>query len=273
MSYYCIKTAGLAVILSVSQYFLVPVSSSFACGGILDALCNLQNGGLSPGNIQTQVQKAGQDVANALNELQAGAVTGPALQQAIVASRNTAINGAMPIPPDMRAQLTGYASEDSMNRVRYKIGDPGFVNLARLLEQEGLASAVTLIDVIIFRGPSEAADPALWAHELTHVDQYQAWGVQNFAVSYARDARSVENPAYDKQNGYWPWRQQEDSQASGAGAVVAQGLAYHAMGTSMVPAGWAGCLPGYGFVQVCTGQPNPADAQAGTWAVTAQSCQ
>jgi hypothetical protein len=273
MLYHSIKVASLAITLSVPQLFLLPVSSSFACGGVFDALCNLQNGGLSPGNIQTQVQKAGQDAANALNELQAGTVTGPAIEQAIIESHNTAINGAMSIPPDMRAQLTGYASEDSMNRVRYKIGDPGFLNLAHLLEQGGLASAVTLIDVIIFRGPQEAADPALWAHELTHVDQYQAWGVQNFAVSYARDARSVENPAYDKQNGYWPWRRQRESQANGDGTVVAQGLACHALGTSMVPAGWSGCMPGHGFVQVCTGQPNPADAQAGAWAVTGQPCQ
>lgn len=66
--------------------------------------------------------KAGQDVANAINELQAGVLTGPALEQAIIASHNTATNGAIPIPPQIRQQLTGYASEDLMNRVRYKIG-------------------------------------------------------------------------------------------------------------------------------------------------------
>lgn len=42
-------------------------------------------------------------------------------------------------------------AENSMNKVRYKIGDNGFANLAHLLEQGGVASAVTLIDVIVFR--------------------------------------------------------------------------------------------------------------------------
>lgn len=193
-------------------------TGAIACGGILDVACNLQNGGLSPGNIAKQtgkaagdvantVKKAGQDVANALNELQASVLSGPTLEAAIVNSRNTAVNGSMPVPPQMRQRLTGYASEDSLNRARYKIGDSGFVNLAHLLEQGGLASAVTLIDVIVFRGPSEAADPSIWAHELHHVDQYRDWGVHSFAVQYARNWRSVEDPAYAKGNSYWAWFQ------------------------------------------------------------------
>lgn len=206
---------------------------AFACGGIFDVACNLQHGGMSPDNIRRQAEKAaqdaaetarkaaqdtansaakaGQDVANAINELQASVLSGPALEQAIIASRDTAINGAMPIPPHIRQQLIGYVSEDSLNRARYKIGDNGFVNLARLLEQGGTASAVTLIDVIVFIGPSEAEDPALWAHELTHVEQYRDWGVHSFAVQYARNHGSVEDPAYAKGNGYWGWRQQNGS--------------------------------------------------------------
>lgn len=190
----------------LSIAFILAPQSAYACGGIFDVVCNLQHGGLSPGNIIDQTKIAGQDVANALNELQASTLTGPALEQAIISSHNTAINGSNPIPIQMRQQLAGYASEDSMNRVRYKIGDNGFANLAHLIEQGGGAAAVTLIDVIVFNGPSEANDPALWAHELTHVDQYQAWGVHSFAVSYTRNWQSVENSAYDKGNGYWNWR-------------------------------------------------------------------
>ena len=95
-----------------------------------------------------------------------------------------------------------------MNRVRYKIGDSGFFNLARLLEQGGAASAVTLINVVVFRGPTEADDPSIWAHELTHVDQYQSWGVHSFAVQYTRNWQRVENPAYAKGDGFWAWYQQ-----------------------------------------------------------------
>jgi hypothetical protein len=124
----------------------------------------------------------------------------------------------MPIPYNIRQQITGYASEDSMNRVRYKIGDSGFANLAHNLEQGGLATAVTLIDVIVFRGPSEAADPALWAHELVHVDQYRDWGAHSFAVQYVRNYHGVEDPAYAKQNGYAAWRQQHNASTNFGGA-------------------------------------------------------
>ncbi|WP_442755894.1 DUF4157 domain-containing protein [Methylocystis sp. JAN1] len=140
---------------------------------------------------------------------------GVPLEQWIIASHNSAVAGALPIPPGIRQALTGYASEDSMNRVRYKIGDNGFLNLARMIEQGGYADAVTLIDVVIFRGPSEAANPAIWAHELTHVDQYRDWGVHSFAIQYARDFNSVEAPAYAKGNGYAAWEQQNIRQQGG----------------------------------------------------------
>lgn len=207
---------------------IFPFAPALACGD-LDILCKQREGQLNlpiptprlPSidpecrgdlcrlgqNAANTTAKAVQDVGNAINELQASVLSGPTLEQAIIASRNTAINGSLPIPPNIRQQLTGYASEASMNRVRYKIGDNGFLNLARLLEQGGFASAVTLNDVIVFHGPSEAADPSIWAHELTHVDQY-ADGTHSFAVQYARNYRSIEDPAYAKGNGFWNWQQQ-----------------------------------------------------------------
>ena len=111
-----------------------------------------------------------------------------------------------------------------MNRVRYKIGDPGFLNVAHVIEQAGPATAVTLIDVVIFRGPTEALSPSLWAHELTHVDQYRDWGVHSFAIQYARDFGAVENPAYAKQNGYAAWMQQGGRNQVGLPPGPPQGL-------------------------------------------------
>jgi hypothetical protein len=146
-------------------------------------------------------------IGRPLNEA-AVTAAGRTLAQWIIASHNTAIGTAMPIPPYIRQKLTGYASEDSMNRVRYKIGDNGFANLANALEKGGYASAVTLIDVVVFRGPSEFQDLSTWAHELTHVDQYAQWGVNSFAVQYVRNFHSVEDPAYAKGNGYRAWAQQ-----------------------------------------------------------------
>jgi Domain of unknown function (DUF4157) len=125
----------------------------------------------------------------------------------------------MPIPPQIRQDLAGYATEDSMNRVRYKVGDNGFLNLARMIEQGGFASAVTLIDVIVFRGPSEANDRSVWAHELKHVDQYRDWGVHSFAIQYARDYNSVEGPAYAQGNGYRAWAQSHGISVTNIGSA------------------------------------------------------
>jgi hypothetical protein len=139
------------------------------------------------------------------------------LEQWIIQSHSTAANGAMPIPSKIRDALMGYASEDSMNKVRFKVGDAGVLNLAHVLEQGGFASAVTLIDVIVFRGPSEADDPSIWAHELVHVDQYSQWGVHSFAIQYARDYKSVEAPAHAKGDGYRAWADSEGTKRRATG--------------------------------------------------------
>lgn len=103
---------------------------------------------------------------------------GPALAAYIRQSRNDGINGARPIPQNLRAVLTGYVPEQTLDRARYKIQDNGALNLANLTLRMGIGhvTAITLDDLIVFRGPGEATDPTLWAHELFHVDQYRTWG-------------------------------------------------------------------------------------------------
>ena len=66
-----------------------------------------------PNSVINNPGQVPQGIANALNELQASALSGPALERAIIESRNTAINGSMPIPPLIRQKLTGYASQES----------------------------------------------------------------------------------------------------------------------------------------------------------------
>jgi len=61
-------------------------------------------------------------------------------------------------------------------------------------------NAVTLVDIIVFRSQDDALNNvALWAHELKHVQQYQQWGVGEFATRYTRDYNAVEAPAYEIQ--------------------------------------------------------------------------
>lgn len=150
--------------------------------------------------IDPRLRQGLRDIDRARLELQSSVFTGPALEQWLIRSRNDALHGAMPVPPHIRQGLMGWFSEDILGRARYKIGDGGALNLANNSIRIGTAEAVTLIDVIVFKGPSEAQDLSIWAHEMHHVQQFAEWGVRNFAIRYMRSWNSVENPAYDLQN-------------------------------------------------------------------------
>lgn len=136
--------------------------------------------------------------------------TAPALAIWLQGSRNTAATNAMPIPQYIRNALSGYIEEDLMNRVSYKVGDNGVINLAAILQSApipgyGDVAGVTLIDVIVFKDNNAANDPQLWAHELTHVKQFRDWGVKDFAIRYVRNNDAVESAARDVERGYASW--------------------------------------------------------------------
>ena len=66
--------------------------------------------------------------------------------------------------------------------------------------------AITLDYVIVFKDLNDALyNPTLWAHELTHVGQYQSWGIHDFAIRYLRDYQSVESEAYNAETRYVAW--------------------------------------------------------------------
>jgi Domain of unknown function (DUF4157) len=108
----------------------------------------------------------------------------------------------MPMPWNIRQALQGWYPDNLLNKARFKVGDGGALNLANNSIRYGGAEAATLIDVIVFRGPSEASRPDLWAHEMKHIEQFDTWGVHSFAVQYMRSWNSVENPAYAIQAEY-----------------------------------------------------------------------
>lgn len=123
------------------------------------------------------------------------------LQSWIVQSRNTAATGDVrSIPLNIRAQLEPYYDLQVLDSARYKIGDDEELNAANTMLQNPDVNAVTLIDIIVFRSQDDALNNvALWAHELKHVQQYQQWGVSEFATRYTRDYNAVEAPAYEIQ--------------------------------------------------------------------------
>jgi hypothetical protein len=168
------------------------------CGGG-DLVCNLVQ---VIGVGADRLKQVGRDIDQMRLKFLASVFTGPALEQWFIASRDSAMNGAMAMPPEMRRALQGWYTPGLMDKVRFKIGDGGALNLANNSIRVGNANAVTLIDVIIFKGPSEAVCPSLWAHEMKHVQQFEEWGVHSFAVQYTQSWNGVEDPAYDVERRY-----------------------------------------------------------------------
>ncbi|MFJ2694471.1 DUF4157 domain-containing protein [Pseudomonas sp. NPDC087336] len=123
------------------------------------------------------------------------------LKNWIVQSRNTAAAGdVQTIPLNIRAQLEPYYDLQVLDSARYKVGDDEELNAANTMLQNPDVNAVTLVDIIVFRCQDDALNNvALWAHELKHVQQYQQWGVAEFATRYTRDYSAVEAPAYEIQ--------------------------------------------------------------------------
>ncbi len=113
-------------------------------------------------------------------------------------SRETAVTaGVEPIPLDIRARLEPWYDFQVLDAARYQVGNPEQLDAASAFLQNPDVAAVTLVDVIVFRNAGDARDNvALWAHELKHVQQYQQWGVDDFAARYTRNYEAVEAPAY-----------------------------------------------------------------------------
>lgn len=123
------------------------------------------------------------------------------LEQWLLQSRDSAAaSGTQPIPLHIRAQLEPYYDIQVLDAARYKVGDNQALNAANTMLQNPDVQAVTLVDIIVFRHAADAQDNvALWAHELLHVQQYQQWGVREFARRYTRDHDAIEAPAYKRQ--------------------------------------------------------------------------
>lgn len=205
----------LALIVTFALFAVVPSTAASACPeGYYDTW---------PGIC---LPKAGGTIGNAAerakNELR-GQLVGHPLALWLQQSRDSAIGTSQPIPDHIRRQLTGYIRDDVLRSARYKVGDNGIINAAHAIHgfDRGV-SAVTLIDVIVFRDGRDAANNLpLWAHELFHVQQFKDWGVRDFSISYARNPDAVEGPAYDVQNRYWNWANANLPRGPGPGAIPA----------------------------------------------------
>src|SRR5262249_22158261 len=128
------------------------------------------------------------------------ALFGAPLAEAIQQGRNRAYPHAQPIPQAIRAQLTPFFPHVVLQTVRYSTDWDSTAEgmLPYFLLGNGAVTAVTLGDVILFRDAHLAEDPLLWAHELTHVEQYRRLGVETFATRYLQQAWVLEDEATTK---------------------------------------------------------------------------
>jgi Domain of unknown function (DUF4157) len=127
----------------------------------------------------------------------------------IQSARETAIaNGVKPMPPQIHSALLGFFPDAILRKVRYASGHADGIDLPGLAMNYGHADAITLADVILFRSDRAArTDARLWAHELTHVMQYERWGIDGFATHYLQDHEAVEREARDNADRYASWRE------------------------------------------------------------------
>jgi hypothetical protein len=147
--------------------------------------------------------KAQPDIPPALLEYAGGALGGlidTARQQAIA-------DGVRPVPTSIYRALLGYFPSTLLQRCRFATGNSRALTLPALAFSFGDATAITLGDVILFKSERLAeTDLKVWAHELTHVMQYERWGVEGFAGHYVRDSAAVEQEAIDNANRFVAWR-------------------------------------------------------------------
>lgn len=105
---------------------------------------------------------------------------------------------AKPIPRAIRERLAPYFPPELLDEAVWTTRSDARVTLDSLLLINGRVIAVTLDQVIVFRGEASAADAAVWAHELVHVAQYRNMGVAGFAAAYLLAGSSgLEKQAYD----------------------------------------------------------------------------
>jgi hypothetical protein len=115
-------------------------------------------------------------------------------------------DGVRPIPPSVYRSLLGYFPADLLQRCRFATGSSRALTLPALAFTYGDATAITLGEVVLFKSDRVSeTDLKVWAHELTHVMQYQRWGVEGFAERYVRESAVVEQEAIDNANRFVAW--------------------------------------------------------------------
>ena len=135
---------------------------------------------------------------------------GRLLATLIQAGREAAIAaGVKPVPAPIERALLGYFPDGILRKTRYMSGHADAIAIPGMAMGYGDIDAIALGDTILFRDDKAAlADAKLWAHELTHIMQYERWGIEGFAKRYIEDFAAIEKEARDNADRFARWRQE-----------------------------------------------------------------
>jgi hypothetical protein len=213
---------GCVGILIAFGLIIFDASSLALAGGVIGDIVNrvIPGAGTTLDNAHRQIKnlippyKAIEEGAtHVVNEslVQSGA---PVLQELIARSRDDALRaGVQPIPPEIRRNVEDFISTHVLNVAQYRVQGGGDLTLHVNAIRYGEASAITLDYVVVFKELNDALyNTTLWVHELTHVDQYQRWGIRDFSIRYLRSHPSVEQEAYEAETRYVAWASVRNSQ-------------------------------------------------------------
>jgi hypothetical protein len=122
-----------------------------------------------------------------------------ALERAILYSRSSARRtGTQPVPSVFREEFADYFPRHVLTDTRWALSNRN-IDLGTAIEAwyGHTGGAVTLRDTIVFSTRNAASTPLLWAHELTHVMQYEELGVEQFTRIYVSNPELIERQARD----------------------------------------------------------------------------
>jgi len=207
------RKLALTLLSTLALVTTQPTNAGGLLGDIVEGVCGNCGAGKTLDDAHRQVKEAippykalEEGASKVVNETLVQS-TAPILQDLIARSRDDALNaGVAPIPQEIRRNLQGFIPDNILNVARYRVRGGGDLSLQVNSIRYGEAHAITLDYVIVFKEQNDALyNPTLWVHELTHVQQYQQWGLRDFAIRYVRSYRDVEALAYEAETRYVAW--------------------------------------------------------------------
>ena len=129
------------------------------------------------------------------------------LAAAIRAAKERYEAQSQPLPTEVKAALKGHFEQDILNATRWTVGNieitlPNFIGQGRKFFNND-SYAVVVDNIIVFNTApgSWTQNSHWWAHEVTHVEQYKKWGIENFSYRYLKDfGGKVEKEANNRAN-------------------------------------------------------------------------